>query len=111
MYINVPKVNDFYYVDYRNSARDRRSQQHYRIAKVVDITGGTVSLTYGNYFYPLKKSLKDAVLFGHSTHFDYFDKQRQNYSIKQLNRYLNKVLSIELCDQSLLLSGKIALFI
>jgi len=85
VYINAPKINDFYYLDYRNSAGDRRPLHNYRIAKVVDITGGTVSLSFGNYFYPLKKSLKDAVLFGHSTNFDYFEKKRQNYSSVELN--------------------------
>jgi len=84
-YIDAPKVNDFYYLDYRKSAGGRRSQHKYRVAKIVDITGGIVSLSYGNYFYPLKKTLNDAVLFGHSTNFDYFEKQRQNYSTKELN--------------------------
>jgi len=84
-YINAPKVNDFYYLDYRYSAGDRRPNHKYRVAKIVDITGDTVSLTFGNYFYPLKKSLTDAVLFGHSTNFDYFEQHRQNYSIAELN--------------------------
>ncbi len=83
-YIEAPKVNDFYYLDYRQSAGDRRPLHNYRVAKVVDITGSTVSLSYGNYFYPLKKSLTDAVLFGHSTNFDYFEKQRHNYSPAEL---------------------------
>lgn len=85
VYIEAPKVNDFYYVDYRYVKGDRRPHHKYRIAKVVDITGGTVSLTYGNYFYPLKKSLNDAVGFGQSTNFDYFEKQRKNYSPVELN--------------------------
>ncbi|PKI14915.1 tetratricopeptide repeat protein [Colwellia sp. 12G3] len=85
VYIDAPKVNDFYYLDYRKSAGERRPLHNYRVAKIVDITGGTVSLTYGNYFYPLKKSLHDAVLFGQSTNFDYFEKQRQNYSSVELN--------------------------
>lgn len=84
-YINAPEVNDFYYLDYRNSSGDRRPHHKYRVAKVVDITGGKVSLTLGHYFYPLQKSLNDAVLFGQSTHFDYFEKQRQNYSPEELN--------------------------
>ncbi len=85
VYINAPKVNDFYYLDYRNSTGDRRPLHNYRVAKVVDITGGTVSLSFGNYFYSLKISLRDGVLFGHSTNFDYFEKQRQNYSPDELN--------------------------
>ena len=85
VYIDAPKVNDFYYLDFRKSAGDRRQHHKYRVAKVVDITGGTVSLTYGNYFYPLKKSLTDAVLFGQSTNFDYFEKTRRNYSTEELN--------------------------
>jgi len=85
MYIDTPKVNDFYYLDYRNSFGDQRSHHKYRIAKIVDITGGTVSLSFGNYFYPLKKSLSDGVLFGHSTNFDYFEKKRQNFSSVELS--------------------------
>ncbi len=85
VYIDAPKVNDFYYLDYRNSDGDRRPLHNYRIAKVVDITGDTVSLSLGNYFYSLKKSLNDGVLFGHSTNFDYFEKQRQNFSPAELN--------------------------
>jgi len=85
VYINAPKVNDFYYLDYRNTAGDRRQHHKYRVAKIVDITGGIISFSFGNYFYPLKKSLKDAVLFGQSTNFDYFEKQRQNYSSVELN--------------------------
>ncbi len=85
VYINAPKVNDFYYLDYRNSTGDRRPLHNYRVAKVVDITGGTVSLSFGNYFYSLKISLRDGVLFGHSSNFDYFEKQRQNYSPDELN--------------------------
>lgn len=85
LYIDAPKVNDFYYLDYRKASGDRRPLHKYRVAKVVDITGDTVSLTYGNYFYPLKKSLNDAVQFGQSTNFDYFEKQRKNYSSEELN--------------------------
>lgn len=84
-YIAAPKINDFYYLDYRKSAGDRRPHHKYRIAKVVDITGGIVSLTYGNYFYPLKNSLSDGIRFGHSRNVDYFEKQRQNFSSAELN--------------------------
>ncbi|KGJ91929.1 tetratricopeptide repeat protein [Colwellia psychrerythraea] len=84
-YIEAPKVNDFYYLDYRAASGDRRPNHKYRIAKIVDITGGTVSLTYGNYFYPLKRSLSDGVRFGHSRNFDYFEKQRQNFSLEELD--------------------------
>ncbi|MGB2740212.1 MAG: hypothetical protein WBC60_06600 [Cognaticolwellia sp.] len=84
-FIEAPKVNDFYYLDYRKVAGDQRPQNNYRIAKVVDITGGKVSLTYGNYFYPLKKSLNNGLRFGHSTNFDYFEKKRQNFSYAELD--------------------------
>ena len=84
-YIDAPKINDFYYLDYRKVTGDRPTHHKYRIAKIVDITGGTVSLTYGNYFYPLKNSLSDGVRFGHSTNFDYFEKQRKNFSSQELN--------------------------
>jgi len=84
-YIEAPKINDFYYLDYRNVAGDQRPHHKYRVAKIVDITGDTVSLTYGNYFYPLKNSLSHAVSFGQSTNFDYFEKQRHNFSFTELD--------------------------
>jgi hypothetical protein len=84
-YIETPKVNDFYYLDYRKSSGDRRSNHKYRVAKIVDITGGTVSLTYGNYFYPLKRSLSDGIRFGHTRNYDYFEKNRQHYSLEELD--------------------------
>jgi hypothetical protein len=84
-YIDAPKVNDFYYLDYRETSGNQRLNHKYRLAKIVDITGGTVSLTYGNYFYPLKNSLNHAVSFGQSTNFDYFEKHRQNFSYAELN--------------------------
>jgi hypothetical protein len=84
-YIEAPKVNDFYYLDYRKVAGDLRPHNNYRLAKIVDITGGTVSLTYGNYFYPLKNALSNGLRFGHSTNVDYFEKKRQNFSYAELD--------------------------
>jgi len=84
-YIEAPKINDFYYLDYRKVSGDRRPHHKYRIAKIVDITGGTVSLIYGNYFYPLKNSLNDGIRFGHTRNFDYFEEQRQNFSYGELD--------------------------
>jgi TPR repeat protein len=84
-YIETPKVNDFYYLDYRKSSGDRRPNHKYRVAKIVDITGGTVSLTYSNYFYPLKRSLSDGIRLGHTRNYDYFEKNRQHYSLEELD--------------------------
>ena len=84
-FIDTPKVNDFYYLNYQKVAGGLPPHHKYRIAKIVDITGGTISLTYGNYFYPLKKSLSDALRLGHTRNFDYFDKQRKNFSYSELN--------------------------
>ena len=85
-YIDAPKVNDFYYIDYRKVAGDMRPQNNYRVAKIVDITGGTVSLTYGNYFYPMKNALSNGLRFGHSTNFDYFEKKRHHFSYAELDK-------------------------
>ena len=85
-YIEAPKVNDFYYLDYRKVSGDLRPHNNYRLAKIVDITGGTVSLTYGNYFYPMKKSLSNGLRFGHSTNFDYFEQKRHNFSYAELDK-------------------------
>ena len=84
-YIDAPKLNDFYYLNYQKVAAGLPPHHKYRIAKIVDITGGTVSLSYGNYFYPLKKSLSDGLRFGHTRDFDYFEKTRHNFSYAELN--------------------------
>lgn len=86
VHIDVPKVNDFYYLDYQKVAGDLRPHHKYRIAKIVDITGGTVSLTYGNYFYPLKSALSKGIRLGHTRDFDYFEKSRQNFSYAELDK-------------------------
>lgn len=83
-YIEAPKVNDFYYLDYRKVSGELPSHHKYRLAKIVDITGGTVSLTYGNYFYPMKNALSNSIRFGHSTNFDYFEKKRHHFSYAEL---------------------------
>ncbi|WP_085296720.1 tetratricopeptide repeat protein [Cognaticolwellia mytili] len=85
-YIEAPKINDFYYLDYRKVSGDLRPHNNYRLAKIVDITGGIVSLTYGNYFYPMKSSLSNSLRFGHSTNFDYFEQRRQNFSYAELDK-------------------------
>lgn len=89
IHIDSPKVNDFYYFDYSKVAGDainRRSTSKYRIAKVVDITGGTVSLTYGNYFYPLKSTLIKGLRLGHTRDFNYFEKKRYHFSYTELDK-------------------------
>jgi len=85
-HIDIPKVNDFYYLDYANVKGDLRPHHKYRIAKIVDITGGTVSLSYGNYFYPLKSTLSKGISLGHTRNFDYFEKNRQNFSYAELDK-------------------------
>ncbi|MEW6991239.1 tetratricopeptide repeat protein [Colwelliaceae bacterium 6441] len=85
VHIDVPKINDFYYLDYKNVTGEAPSPHKYRIAKIVDITGGTVSLTFGNYFYPLKSSLSKGIHLGHTRDFDYFEKTRKNFSYAELD--------------------------
>jgi len=85
-HIQQPKINDFYYLNYKKMSGDVRPHEKYRIAKVVDITGGMVSLVYGNYFYPMKRSLADGIRFGHTRDFDYFEKKRRNFSYAELDR-------------------------
>ena len=85
-YIDAPKVHDFYYLDYRKVSGDLRPHHKYRAAKIVDITGGTVSLTYSNYFYPRKKALTKGLGFGHSTNTDYFENKRRNFSNAELDK-------------------------
>ncbi|WP_448566401.1 tetratricopeptide repeat protein [Thalassotalea ganghwensis] len=85
VHIDTPKINDFYYLDYQKVAGEFRPHHKYRIAKVVDITGGMVSLTYGNYFYPLKSTLDKGVALGHTRDFDYFEKKRHHFSYAELD--------------------------
>jgi hypothetical protein len=85
VHIDVPKINDFYYLDYTNVAGELRPHHKYRIAKIVDITGGTVSLVYGNYYYPLKSALSKGISLGHTRSFDYFEKNRHHFSYAELD--------------------------
>ncbi len=86
VHLNAPKVNDFYYLDYQKTVGDFRPQQKYRVAKIVDITGGTVSLVYGNYFYPLKSTLGKGVSLGQTRRHDYFEHKRHNFSYAELDK-------------------------
>ncbi|WP_448550062.1 tetratricopeptide repeat protein [Thalassotalea fusca] len=85
-HISEPKVYDFYYLDYQKSVGGIRPDHKYRVAKIVDITGGTISLVYGNYFYPLKSSLNTGVSMSHTTRDDYFEKKRHNFSYAELDK-------------------------
>lgn len=84
--ITTPKVHDFYYLDYQKSAGEVRPDHKYRVAKIVDITGDTVSLVYGNFFYPQKSTLSTGVSMGHTTRDDYFENRRHNFSYAEIEK-------------------------
>ncbi len=105
-YIDAPKINDFYYLDYRKIKGDQQPHHKYRIAKIVDITGGTISLTYGNYSYPLKNSLTNAVRFGHSRNFDYFDKKRHHFSYAELDSLFEQGFIYRVVRPELIMAGR-----
>ncbi|GLX77127.1 hypothetical protein tinsulaeT_04670 [Thalassotalea insulae] len=85
-HIDAPKVNDFYYLDYQKAVGDFRPHHKYRVAKIVDITAGTVSLVYGNYFYPLKATLRNGVGIGHTRRNDYFEQKQHHFSYAELDK-------------------------
>lgn len=85
-HLDAPKVNDFYYLDYQKAVGEFRPHQKYRVAKIVDITGGTVSLVHGNYFYPLKSTLNNGVSLGHTVSDEYFENKRHHFSNSELDK-------------------------
>jgi len=84
IYINSPKINDIYFLDFRLLSNTLRPNEKYRLAKVVDITGDVVTLRYGNMFYLRQKSLKDSIQYGQLRYRKYFEPKRYDFSFEQI---------------------------
>lgn len=84
IYINSPKINDIYFLDFRLLSNALRPNEKYRLAKVVDITGDVVTLRYGNMFYLRQKSLKDGIQYGQLRYRKYFEPKRYDFSFEQI---------------------------
>jgi len=83
-YIEQPKVNDFYFIDFRKLSDALRPNQKYLIAKVADITGDTVSLVYGSVFYTYQRSLESAIRKSRAVTSNYFARKRVEFSTEQI---------------------------
>jgi len=83
-YIAAPKVNDFYFIDFREMADDLRPNQKYLIAKVVDITGDIVSIVYGSVFYNYQRSLESSIRKSRAVTNNYFARKRIEFSHQQI---------------------------
>jgi len=83
-YIEAPKVNDFYFIDFRKMAKDLRPNQKYIIAKVVDITGDSVSIVYGSVFYNYQRSLESGIRKSRAVTSNYFARKKNEFSFKQI---------------------------
>jgi len=84
IYLANPKVDDIYFLDFRVLSDSLRPKEKYRIAKVVDVTGGIVTLLYGNMFYLRQQSLKDSIRYGQLRYKDYFEGKRYDLTLAEL---------------------------
>lgn len=85
-YLESPKIDDIYFLDFRVLSDNLRPNEKYRIAKLVDITGDIVTLLYGNIFYFRQQSLKDSIRYGELRYKDYFESKRYDLTRAQLKK-------------------------
>jgi hypothetical protein len=73
-----PKVNDIYFLDFRLLSHKLRPHEKYRIAKVADITGDTVTLVYGRFYYQYQNAAINSIRYSQLSYKDYFEPKRYN---------------------------------
>jgi TPR repeat protein len=83
-HLNAPQVNDLYFLDFRLIDKNLRPYEKYRLAKVVDITGDTITLLYSAFFYSKKVQIERAIQYGHLRYRDYFQGKRYDISKNDL---------------------------
>ena len=83
-YISSPKIDDFYFLDFRLMSDKLRPKEKYRLAKVVDITGDVVTLLYSDFYYYRQRTIKESIRYGHLRFKDYFQKKRYDFKLEQL---------------------------
>ena len=84
--VNAPQINDFMLFDNRQLTDAYRPHEKYRIGKVVDVTGDTISLVLGNMVYSHKSSFRDAIASGQTRAFSYFGKKHHHFQIDDLQQ-------------------------
>lgn len=103
-YLASPKVDDIYFLDFRVLSDSLRPKEKYRIAKVVDVTGDTITLLYGNMFYLRQQSLKDSIRYGQLRYKDYFEGKRYDLTLAELKAMYDSaaIYMIKRPDQNML---------
>lgn len=86
--VSYPQINDIYFFDLKHLTQDLRPKEKYRLAKVVDITGDIITLTYGRVYYPNHRSAFKSIVFGQLTYPKYFESKRFDYHHSDLTQQL-----------------------
>ena len=92
-YIETPKVNDFYHIDYRHLSKKLRPNEKYKLAKVFDITGDMVTVRFGGMFYRYQRTIDKSIIAGHVISPYYFERKEYQFSLQELHKmYTEDVL-------------------
>ncbi len=83
-FISSPKIDDFYFLDFRLMSDKLRPKEKYRLAKIVDITGDIITLLYGDFYYTRQRTIKESIRYGHLRFKDYFQEKRYDFKLEQL---------------------------
>ncbi len=84
-YIQSPKVNDFYHIDYRHLSTKLRPNEKYKLAKVFDITGDMVTVRFGGMFYRYQRTIDKSIIAGHVISPYYFERKEYQFSLQELH--------------------------
>lgn len=82
--VAAPKLNDFYYIDFRVIKDNLRPAEKFRMARVQDITGDVVTINFSSYFYLQEHELNEAIRYAQLRYEKFFQEKRHNYSISEL---------------------------
>lgn len=102
--IAEPQINDFMLFDVRMLPGEKRPNEKYQIAKVVDITGDTISLSFGSFYYKFQASFRDAIANGQVRVPSYFSKNHTLFSLAKLKQMYQQqaIVIVARPDQNML---------
>ncbi|MCJ8319126.1 MAG: hypothetical protein MJK12_05805 [Colwellia sp.] len=89
LYLVAPKVDDFYFLDYRLMADNLRPNEKYRLAKVVDITGDVISVVYSSAIYSRASLLTSSIKSGQILAGKFFSAKRYDFTLDNLKSLRN----------------------
>ncbi|MGB0937808.1 MAG: tetratricopeptide repeat protein [Colwellia sp.] len=90
IYISNPQVNDLYYLDFRLISDELRPGEKYRMARVVDMTGDVITLSYSSYFYLQEHELNEAIRYGQLRYAKFFQEKRHDFHVRTLSLWQEK---------------------